>query len=305
MKKQCYIYMNCFGKVLRDYLLEIPDFASAYTTTVFYVMDSVTTVDIDLIKVCDLFLYQDISAVALKSTDPNTDLTQYTTDYIVSCLLSHGCRKISVPSVYFSGYFYDGIPQSKLPEHIKSQKTLSGKPCADYFPNYCFNAQLLRLAMEPGIPALQIVRTLSNPALYDKSLVLKNLETTLNNLKERETRNKVDIPLTEFIRTNFRKKRLFHTTNHPTIVIFEHVINRIFELLGLTTRTTLNKDLMERQARVPILPCVLEALGIPEHTNTFGGPFYVQTKKIDTFEDYVGEYVTILKSMNLFTQQTL
>ena len=300
-KKQCYIYMNCFGKVLLEYLSAIPEFASVYTMKIFYMMDSVTDVEMDVLEQCDLFLYQHISLTALTSNTKNDvrtnlDLSLYTTDFIICSVLPITCQKISVPSVYFSGYFYDSVAQTNLPVQIKSSRTSCGKLCADYFPNYCFNAKLLNLAMNPDISIEQIVTTLTNPQLYSKYDVLKNVETTLNNIKQRESHNKVDICLTEFIQTNFCKTRLFHTTNHPTVVIFEYVINEILKLIGLEfIRVTLTEDLMARTARVPILPTVKIALGISENDENFNGPYYIHNQQIDTLQEYIEYYVNLLR----------
>ena len=280
----CYIYANCFGKDLKLYLEQIPEFTNIYNEIhYFYVVDCVSKIDLEAIKNCKLFLYQHVSAEALKdNSGRNLDISQYTSDSLVR-ILPKDAITISFPSPYFTAYFPYGVTLKDIPnENLRNQYP-------DHFPGYCFNRNLLEKLLQKEAPQ-EIANYLNNPTLYSREEILKNVSTTFSNLEYREIKNRIDIPLSGFIRRNYKFKRLFHTTNHPTKIIFEYVIERILSILNIPhSEIILPFDNMMKYARVPILSCVKRALELPENED-FNGSIYVNGIEIYSLFQYVKFY---------------
>ena len=296
--------MNCFGKVLKEYLLEIPAFSEQYEIHTYYMMDCVSKIDLDKVSVCDLFLYQHVGENALKFVNNplNLDVKSYTPISLIRDVLPSDCIKISIPSPYFSGYFVNGTNEHAI-------KTLIDLPSSlrDYFPNYCFNADLLNMLIKRE--SLEYMLTfLSDPELYSKERVLSNLTNTVKNLRLREVENAIDIPMSDFIEENYQKKRLFHTTNHPTKHMFQYVINKILPIIGMDLCIELSVDKMTKVGRVPILPCVSKHLRLPcadadadAYANVvdFDGPYFIQGKPVDSLEAYISFYQSLFQKHGL------
>jgi hypothetical protein len=283
--KICYIYANCFGKVLKDYLENISDFN--YEIKVFYMMDCISTIDINKIKICDLFIYQHMTTNALTNKTKELCTNNFNTNEIVK-LLPIYCVQISISSPYYSGYFVNGITQDKL----KNVNKIDSKHYI-YFPNYCFNSILLVMLIN-NKSTDEILQVLNNPKLYSKEFIINNAINSLNELKKREVTNNVDIRLSIYIESNFTEYRLFHTTNHPSKYIFNFVIGEIFKKINLSLPNILNeKDLMETNQKAPILQCIINTFNLNE--NEFGPPYYIQGNKVDTLLEYILFYKQFIK----------
>jgi hypothetical protein len=288
--------MNCFGKVLCEYLEDIPAFSEQYDIYLYYVMDCVSKIDLEKLKICDLFLYQHVSATALKCHNQSVnhlDAHNLTPESLMSNgVLPKNCINISIPSPYFSAYFTNST-------HEHAIKALIDLPASmrDYFPNYCFSADLLNMLIKND-SLENMIKYLNDPNLFSKEQVLRNSENSLNQLRMREVANNVNVPMSDFIEENYQKKRLFHTTNHPTKHMFQFVINKIFAIIGIDHCVELSVDKMTRVGRVPILPCVYNHLGLTNSTE-FNGPYFVQGKQVDSLEEYIAFYQSLFEKHGL------
>jgi hypothetical protein len=84
-----------------------------------------------------------------------------------------------------------------------------------------------------------------------------NFYDTLNNLNKREKSNKVDVPVHDYIRENFSRVRLFHTTNHPTKYLYAYILPFLCDFLNIPVIDAKNlSDKVENDMRMFILPCV-------------------------------------------------
>ena len=344
----CYVYMNCMGKVLAEYLRAIPEFVAVYGgeqergdeareggIDVFYMGDCVSTVNVARLRDADLFLFQHMTAKALSNRDaPHLDVADFCTESVLARMLKPSCRAISVPSPYFSGYFPDSLSPADLLRLVpdNSSSSLLSRAC---FPDYSFyrglfdgaTALTASTASTDNVETLQLVARLSDPGLLPASRVRENAAWSLAQLRAREVQNGVDVPLSDYIERNWRRVRLFHTTNHPTPALFRHVVTRQAELLGpdvvgmtmVETAASMDlKDMMEKSGRPPILPTVAAALGNDGYDGDDGDdvddgygmlkgdgpPYYVRQsnnggggggcKEIVSLKEYVEHYVALL-----------
>lgn len=273
--------MNCVGKSLKTYLDAIPAFD--YEIKYFYCLDSLAEVDLVFLASVDLFLYQHISTTVYNTVGaPEIDVADYSTENLLRRVPAH-CRAVSIPSPYYSGYFPEGTTRDDIPAAFQTRR--------DLFPNFCFSRRLMGM-LKAGKTAAEIVAVLEDPDLYTKKEIKVGGMMSLDKLQERERYNRVDIPLTRFIKDNQTRKRLFHSTNHPTAVVFEYIITELFALLGVQAPpVVLDTDLMATVSRPPILPCVRACLDLTDAS--FGAPYYSFGVAFDSLEAYVQYYVTL------------
>lgn len=291
---KCYIYSNCFGKVLQQYLSIIPEFTSVYDIKVFYIMDDPReVVDLNYLKNTDLFIYQHMKKNAFKECNGEF----YCTDSIKK-LLSSYCKVISIPSCYFDGYFIDGLSQENLPTYLKQTKDKQGKLLCDYFPNYSFNKKLFNM-LSSKMSIEVILKNIQSNDFYTKSEIYNYVNSSFNRFSQKETSNNTDIPLTDFILENYRKKRLFNTTNHPSKYIFRYVIEELFKKLNFNIQVSENMydiDIMKYTGRNPIFNCIINYLDMPID---FNNQFYIQDSLFKTLYDYIDFYKKLFDDNNI------
>ena len=292
---KCYIYANCFGKVLEQYLLLIEQFKNIYDIKVFYIMDDPKkTIDIVYLKNTDLFIYQVMSKNAFNKEDGDF----YCTESIITLLPFH-CKKISIPSCYFDGYFIDGLSQNQLPQKLKENNVMyQNKLLCEFFPNYCFNKKLFNM-LSSKISIDLILKNIQSNDFYNNSEIFDCINSSFNRFSQKEKDNNIDIPITNFILQNFKNKRLFNTTNHPSKFIFEYIITELLNKLNLTLNINPHMydiDLMKCTGRIPIFNCIINYLGI---CTEFNNQFYIQNNLFETLYDYILFYKKLFEENNI------
>lgn len=291
---KCYIYCNCFGKVLQEYLYKIKEFTDIYDIKVYYIMDNPNkTVDLNYLKNTDLFIYQHMSKNAFKEQDADF----YCTDFIKK-LLPYHCKKISIPSCYFDGYFIDGLSQDNLPKRLKVSKNEQGKLLCEYFPNYCFNKKLFNM-LSSKIDIDIILEKIQSDNFYNKSEIYNCINSSFNKFSEKEKSNNTDIPITEFLLENYKKKRLFNTTNHPSKYIYQYIIKELFKKLNfniIINEDIYDIDLMKHSGRVPIFNCIINYLDIPKD---FNSQYYIENNFFESLKEYITFYKTFFDENNI------
>ncbi len=285
-RQRCYVWMNCVGKSLKTYLDDIAEFD--YDIKYFYCLDSLAKVDVPFLETVDLFLYQYINTSVYNNRGaPEIDVAEFSTEHIKR-RLKRSCKTVSFPSPYYSGYFPEGTTKEDIPPSFQDRR--------DLFPNFCFNKRLMSL-LKQGKRTAEIMAVLTDPEMYSKKDIKVGGMMSLDKLQERERYNRVDVPLTKFIKDNQTKRRLFHSTNHPTVVVFEYFIAELFRILHIVRApVVLERDLMVKVSRPPILPCVAACLGLTDPS--FGAPYYSFGEKFDSLEAYVAYYVGLFTPSN-------
>lgn len=71
--------------------------------------------------------------------------------------------------------------------------------------------------------------------------------------------NVVVVPITEFIKENYRDKLLFHTFSHPANCILQHVARQILEICKIEDTMDLNVDILSHTTGIPF-KCVQKVL---------------------------------------------
>ena len=237
----CLLYGNCHMSSLAQVLNTCPEFSKKYKCKPCLVHE-ITKSDADQIfkEHYDLVIYQNISK-----------------DYrgLGYDCESFKCEKIRLTNAYYQGYFPDsGYLYSKSNHYGEIQdlimfyrwmwkvggvKNPKIEYCSYEFP-------------EGKLPVEQEKFYASGYNLQEHHLALAKLDW-------RDDLFQADIRVTNFIRQNFRKKRLFHTMNHPTLSLFEEEARQILTLSDIEGNVNIN--------------------GLSDPMNFFQLPIYQATQK--------------------------
>ncbi len=196
-KKKCLIYANCQGQGISRFLLCHTEYADTYENTHlsnFYFIENKKSLPIDVLQQADCFIYQPLGH----------QYGVYSSEKVMG-RLKPGCVTISFPYIY----------NDALWPFAPSGNSLKG-------------GEILIRLMDRGYSIHRIIDAFLDLAIdceFDR-----RLDRTLSILKEKE--KKTDIKVSDFIREQLRKKRLFLIQSHPTSVVYIHCVNQILKCLG-------------------------------------------------------------------------
>ncbi|MEG3917604.1 WcbI family polysaccharide biosynthesis putative acetyltransferase [Microcoleus sp. T3_A4] len=198
--KYC-VYGNCQAENLHYYLDCSPTFKSTFTYHHIPGIYQLTQSDVDFVELvmsdCDLIIYQKIGHNYGKLS------TQHLFE---ERLQKPTCTLISFPSLYFRGY----NPELHPPHYDET-----------IMYNHIINWS----------NASHFEEVFLNLNLFEKNVSLFYVEESLNELGLREA--DIDLKFSDFIRSNYRKERLFHTFNHPTSGLMAELAGRVLEKIGV------------------------------------------------------------------------
>ena len=243
--KKCLFYGNCQVEPLKEILSNSINFSDKYQIIPLppvHLLDKSHVGDLEQkIALADLFVYQLVS-------DNYQGIEQFGTNYLCD-RLSAEAQKIAIPGAYFTGYH----PATINLKDAEGNKI--NEPC-DYH-----DVNLLYL-FERDKTVAETVDILQQDNFYQSEYILNNLEITLNELRRRE--QTLDINISNFIKQNYQKQKLFHTINHPNIAVLNHIAKTILKILDLPTNLSDKQDFTEALdfTDFPIYPAVANALNL-------------------------------------------
>ncbi len=290
-----YAYGNCQLKAIAMYLRNIPYVIERYPhIEYFYVLDDVAALNKEKLAQAEVFIYQHTTTKAMHGGKSEKDRIEATSGFITQHLLPKDCLLISIPSVYSSIYFPNVMTTTEAHTGFADQVP------HEVFPNYTFNRRLHGMLID-NVDAKSIVQQMCDENIYSKEELIRNEHQNYLNLRKRENDNKVTIPLADFIRLNFRRKRLLLTTNHPSKYFFDHLLNEILKLMHvpLSTIALDMEDSMLKLGTAPLLPCVVKHLQLHiEHPSYASQEIWVNNHRCDTYAAYI-DYLIHLRASSL------
>lgn len=245
-KRICVLYGNCQVEAIGGYLKQnYPKLYDYFIFVNFQILREEREIPIELLNKADLFIYQPLHGHG-----------SFDTEFIISNYLKKTCRCISLPYIYFSGYFPDYIHDPN------NSKTVSIE-----FPHGMFYAghQKIKDFVEARVPPGIILEKCMQLDLYNEALVLENCEKTLKILEDRE--KDTNIKVAYFIRKNFRKVRLFHMATHPTNIMLKLVTKKLLSIMKLDPNAVennsyFNEEVLKAGCVDIIYPSVANILGL-------------------------------------------
>jgi hypothetical protein len=233
----------------------------------------------DRLKTTDIVITQPIS-------DNYLGKEYLSTNYIVrNC--NPNCKVIILPSYHFNFYYFDVCSRNKIagPSDYHYTNMIEcykqGKSVDDYLEHY-----------------------VNNPHLKSKEELEKIAEDSLKELDDRYNdsqkykllnANVVTLPICKFIRENYKRTLLFHTTNHPTNILFHHICHEILNVLQIENTMDYWSDFLSHTIRNIMYKCVEQVInfGPPAPLIHYNNAYHHDAKGVTQF--YYNRYAQLDK----------
>lgn len=206
-----------------------------------------------------------------------------------------GPTKIKLTNAYYQGYFPDVGYLYSGGKHIEFNKI-------SVQDNSFFNRWMWKIG---GVKNKHIekyageILPIYNVNFYKKDWSLQEHHLSLAKLDWREDLFNADVRVTDFIRRNYRKKKLFHTINHPTINLFHEQGRQIMEILDLDPNTLAPAEKIKDPMNFttfPVYPSTKQNLGISfeepleyKYNNIVYTPEAMETLLCDFYLNMIGK----------------
>ncbi len=213
-KKLCAIIGNCQAEILPKYLLTNAEFSDEYEIINIPGIYQLTQEEFitgygESLKDVELLIYQPLSERFGPLSSSN-----------ISNLVSSLCKRISFPSLFFTGY----NPEVAYLRDKELRSLL-------YVDRFFWQL------WKDKTPDL-LVEKLNDLNFFPEWFSLMCVEESINECIRRETSKGVNIIMSDFIKNNYKSKRLFHVLNHPSATIMLELSSRILSELGFKPNTS-------------------------------------------------------------------
>jgi hypothetical protein len=268
MKGTCFIYANCQGAGIRNFLCLSRDFSRRFHVETFSNWEA-RPFPARRLSACDLLIHQ--------PTADRGDLAPSTG--AMRAALRPGALSVSFPYLYFNGFW---------PFHERSGNADTGK-CFPRERHYYADSMLDRLA-RTELPVQRVVKIYLGLDFTGDYDVRAGCRASLRYQEEKE--QSLDVVSHDLVAALWRKKRLFLTVRHPTNLLYYLVANRILEKIGLPA---LDAGLFAAAPSPyavayehPIHPCIADVLGL----SWLGeDPRYMIWGEAFSYPEYLADYV--------------
>ncbi len=183
----------------------------------------------DWVRTADLVLCQPIH-------DGYRDMEELSTTWIRENVRPGGAFLV-VPSVHFTGHQVglDELPVDGLP---------------------LFSNILAAHLMGQGCTSDEAVSMLTSEDFLTSQEIESEIRLSLEETERRELADKIDLPISPFLREHCRVRTLFHTYNHPLRETMVYIINCLLDRLGASERVTVSGHDYQPVPNVPPMPAV-------------------------------------------------
>lgn len=229
MKKYT-IYGNCQARIIARVLNSSKMFKNQFEYIDIKAVHRMTLKDLEytineVLPQLDLLIFQPVS-------DKFNNDERYSTNNFLQKLKSKAIS-ISFPSCYFSGY------NPELKRIVSSEDSINKN---DF--NY-HDQNLVKYFLEENFSNPECF--MLSDSFYSKDFSFQAVEESINELEKRElnifgSEQQIDIKISQFIRENYRKQRLFYTFNHPSEPLLIYLGKSILRLLEIDDEISLHKD---------------------------------------------------------------
>ena len=168
---------------------------------------------------------------------------------------AYGSKVVVWPNIYFDGYF-PGI------RYLYNQSGKVTGPLSDYHFQWIMDGWRMERSIEETVGVVCDFSKWSGEPDF--------VERSLNELRDRE--KVVDVTISDYVRDNFRTKKLFYTMNHPKTVVLAEMLKRIVTSVGLECK--------------------------PEHLE--GYAYHLQQINLPAFPIFQQRYMAVFKEEDVF-----
>lgn len=288
-KKIAVCYGVCYMRSVYNCLKKSSGFSEDYQ--IFYSLSYLERSAFDdfflkfIIGICDLYFYH--ATFSPVERMKQEELLRF---------LPTGVKKVSIPVIGSSAYYPQAGARNQWgnPYGIVSSQTNWGS-----FLSVDHNINRM---LEEGRPADEIVETLMNDEYYSASWLEENYKKEMIGIQVSESM--ADITVSDFLRDNRGKKRLFLNESHISNEVILELARRILNHLGYADDLPEEEILLMQlvnTSEVPLYPSVIRGLNLTvyEENDTYR-LFTFQGMKAVTFEEYLRLYCDYCGNMMRF-----
>lgn len=262
-KKKFTVYANCQSDALASLLLRNPSFEREY----------------ELVRILPVHLLKKENKSSIRKIISEVDLcvsqpvstangSRLSTEEITTALAPNS-PIIKFPSIYFDGYFPHLVPLAGMPSIMNNAHDI--------------NVMVLN---QKGYKANDIYNIISSNDFYNSTMSNALFEKSIDELREREGNNKVDILVSSFILAHYKESILFNTYNHPSNKIVMHIAAQVCKMLNIDNSIYAELNISELLGAYRAMPyqSTTHHLNILESIVT---PYHIEGKQI-SHRDIVG-----------------
>ena len=258
------IYGNCQTEIIQRFLAESEGLISKYIIIniprVCQEDETIwnTIIESGIFSFCSLLIYQIV-------LDNNRYGKSRSTSNITN-LLNENCITVSIPNIYFDGYF----PQIEKNTHniLEDVQEDGLFKWGDKFVN--------KLLLE-GKPQNQIIAAVFDEEYLSGEVIQKCVNDSLENLQKREERT--DIKISDFVKSHYRERQLFFAPNHPNNELLLECSVRILTFLVMANdikTESVNSFVSLMGEDLVVYPSVIKELGLKQYYNSFFPNRYIE-----------------------------
>ena len=258
------IYGNCQTEIIQRFLAESEEFITKYIIINIPRVCQESDAEWDaiirskLFSFCDLFIYQIVS-------DNNKYGVLRSTSKIIE-LLTENCFKISIPNIYFDGYF---------PQIEKNKYNVLEDVQEDGL--FKWGDKFVNELLANGVDKNEIVKIIFDEKFLPRMEIQKCIDDSFENLKQRE--KNTNIKISDYILDYYKERQLFFSPNHPNNELLLECAQRILDFLGMekfikTEPVNFYVSLMGED--VVIYPSVIKTIGLKKFYKSFFPNRYIE-----------------------------
>lgn len=242
-KKLVLLHGNCHLDVVESYLRSSDLFCERYAIypNPRICFNTSKRIPLEVLKNVDLWIHEDIQ-----------DKNGYgygLSDNFLKSYIKKSAVEIIIPHLFGLGkllFPYSGIN--------KNNEALSNN--ADENGMFPHSDHLIDMCVERGFSVEKIIEYCMNENAMSEKEVTENFKLYMDKIRIRE--EKWDIKIYDFIKNNYKKRKLFFDIGHPTNIIFEYITKRILDILKIDN--DIATDVQLDWHEVPVYPTVKKFL---------------------------------------------
>lgn len=193
--------------------------------------------------------------------------------------LNKKCKVIRIPNIYFDGYF---------PQIINVEK-YNGK----LYPR---RDKYIDLLFKKGITEEEIVKTIKDIKFLNKEFIEDCVKKSFEILKVRE--EQCDVKILDYIKSNYIKKQLFYSPNHPINIVIKELTIRILKKLNINDFKFEDEEILDDNKNYSLIgqdcviyPSVIYNLNLTIYNKKYYPNRYINKNLELYFDEYIISYI--------------
>lgn len=268
------LHGNCHMAVIKEFLLSASVFKDRYAIYPYPLLVSETKefrTEPEIFQYMDVWIHQDIRS-------GNQFGYKVSDDYIRSCVRPE-IKEIIIPHLY-------GIGKMLFPQSIALGGNEAINDGLDGDGLFLHGDKVIEEAIGRDMNIEEIIEYCRSDSAMTEKEIKDNFSRAMDKLKERE--KSWDIPISDFIKDNYQKEKLFYDDGHPTNFVMKRMAEEILEKLQIDDTRIYCGYRMDLNEKC-VYPVVKKVLGLEWEEKELRATGKKLAEHMD-FGEYIREY---------------